>query len=211
MEEFTRLLLECLEKELKSVNGLTFSFFANFTGREVNMRFFQGTRDGACQMGHIPKSEPEIFRTIKLIVPDTDNELSLNNLVHDNYAVRSDSIMMKCSDCCQHSIKCPQSDSCKLKAGFERKDLLMAPAFLYIQLFRFNGIHRKIESKVTPENILALQNGDKFELVSIGNHMGSLTSNGHYQALVKSGRTSWVKIDDDVSYEINLRDHITKR
>ena len=85
MEEFTRLLLECLEKELENVSEQSSSLMEKFIGQETNMRLFVNTGDGACKMGHLPRSDPAIFRTIKLSVPDTNEELSLNNLIHNHY------------------------------------------------------------------------------------------------------------------------------
>ena len=194
MEEFTRLLSDCLEKELESVDA---SMIMNkFKGREMNLRLFLNTTDGKCQMGHLPRSEPEMFNTIKLTVPETDTLLSLNNLIHEHYSVSSQSIMMKCSDCCKHLSNCPQTKMCKLREAAEKKCLLSAPKFLYIQLMRFTNTNEKIKSIVLPENVLVLPNEDKYKLVSIGNHMGSLLTNGHYTALVKCGST-WVMMNDD--------------
>ena len=208
MQEFTTLLLDCIEQELKSVNEHKSKFINKFTGTELNRKVFKNTRDGACQKGHKFRSEPEIFRTIKLSVPDTDSELSLNNMIHNHYCMKSESIMMKCSACCQHPSNCPQTNMCELKEAAEEKCLLSAPTFLYIQLLRFFDIHRKIKTKVVPENVLVLPNADKYKLVSIGNHLGTLPTNGHYQALVKSGATSWLLANDDNNYKTNIQDHI---
>ena len=208
MLEFTTLLLESLEQEHQSLNENNSKFVNKFTGRELNMKFFISTRDGACPNGHQFRSEPEIFKTIKLSVPDTDSELSLNHMIHNYYSVKSESIMMKCSDCCQHQRNCPRTRMCRLREAAEKKCLLSAPTFLYIQLLRFADIHSKIKTKVIPENVLVLPNENKYKLVSIGNHLGSLPTNGHYQALVKSGPTSWLVANDDNNYKTNIRGQI---
>ena len=209
MQEFTTLLLDCIKQELKTVNENNSKFLNKFTGRELNRKLFLNTRDGACQNGHQFRSEPESFRTIKLPVPDTNSELSLNNMIHNYYSVKSETIMMKCSACCQHPNNCPRTKMCKLREAAEKKCLLSAPTFLYIQLLRFSDIHSKIKTKVIPENVLVLPNEDKYKLVSIGNHLGSLPTNGHYQALVKYGPTSWLVANDDSNYKTNIRDQIS--
>ena len=208
MEEFTRLLLECLEHELKNVNESSANFLSKFIGMDMDMKLFL-TADGACQKGHRPRNEPQIFRTIKLVVPDTERNLSLNNMVYNHYSMGSESIMMKCSDCCPHLSNCPLTNECKLRNAAEKKCLLSAPTFLYIQLLRFSDIHRKIMSRVIPENVLVLPNEDKFKLISIGNHLGSLPTNGHYQVLVKSEQMSWVMANDDKNYKTTIKDQIS--
>ena len=208
MEEFTRLLLESLEKELHNVTEQSTRLMEKFIGQEMNMRLFANTEDGACTKGHLPRSDPEVFRTIKLSIPDTNKELSLNNLIHNHYSISEENIMMKCSECCQHPSRCPQSGVCMLREASEKKCILMAPMFLYIHLLRFANHDRKNESKVVPETILILPNGDKYRLLSIGNHIGSLTTNGHYQALIRSGST-WIKADDDKNYITNMKNQIS--
>ena len=207
MEEFTRLLLECLEKELENVNTQSSRFMEKFIGQDMNMKLFINTRDGACKMGHKPRSDPVIFRTVRVPVPDTDKELSLNNMIHNHYNESAENVMMKCSDCCPHPTNCPQSGMCRLMEAAEKKSILIAPMFLYVQLLRFNDHNRKIESIVVPESILVLPNGEKYKLLSIGNHLGSRTTNGHYEALIKLGST-WMKANDDTNYKINIESQI---
>ena len=152
---------------------------------------FLNTEEGACRLGHVPRREEEMFRVIRLKVPDTSRELSLNNMIHNNFAESTDSIKMKCSDCCEHVRNCPQTGKCRLREAVTQKCLLVTPTFLFIQLLRFEHHHNmKIESKVIPENILILPNGDKNKLLSIANQLGSFIYNGHYQSLIKSG-TNW--------------------
>ena len=89
-----------------------------------------------------------------------------------------------------------------------QKCLIETPTFLFIQLLRFDyHINAKIETTVVPENILVLPNGDRYKLLSIGNHLGTFINNGHYQALVKAG-TSWIKADDDKSSKTSLCNEI---
>ena len=173
MEENTRLLLACIEKELENCKESASEFMNEFIGQEMNIRLFFNTGYGGCRVGHVPRSEPEIFRIIRLILPEMEKQLSLNNLIHDHYSLDSEIIMMKCSDFCVHPSDCPQTGVCKLREAAGKRCLLVTPKFLYIQLLRFANHNRKIQSVVIPENILVLPNGDKYKLVSIGNHLGS--------------------------------------
>ena len=197
MEEYTRLLLELIENELGLVGESSSRFMAKFWGKEMDKKMFLNTRDGACKFGHMPRREEELFQVIRLKVPDTSRELSLNNLTHNYFAESTETIMMKCSDCCKHVSNCPQTGNCKLREAVTQKCLLATPTFLFIQLLRFDHHqHMKIESIVIPENVLILPNGDKYKLFSIANHHGSFINNGHYEALIKSG-TNWIEADDD--------------
>ena len=155
------------------------------------------TIDGCCPKGHMPRTEVENFQVIKIDVPATTTTISLNNLVSNHFAEETTTFLMKCSDCCKHTARCPQSGECKLKEATNQKCLVSSPDLLYIQLLRFEDFQSpKIQTKVFPENILVLPNNDKYKLVSIGNHLGSFINNGHYQALIKFG-TNWMKTDDN--------------
>ena len=90
-----------------------------------------------------------------------------------------------------------------------QKSLVATPNLLYVQLLRFDDFQNpKIETKVTPENILVLPNKDKYKLISIGNHLGAFINNGHYQALVKIG-SKWIMADDNNIQKTNLLYEIT--
>ena len=132
MEEYTRLLLELIENELGLVGESSSRFMAKFLGKEMNKKMFLNTRDGSCKFGHKPRREEEMFRVLRLKVPDTSRDLSLNNLTHNHFAESTDTIMMKCSDCCRHVGKCPLSGNCKLREAVTQKCLLSTPTFLFI-------------------------------------------------------------------------------
>ena len=196
MEEFTRLLLDQIEDELSAVSYMSSRIMNKFWGKEKNRRLFMNAPNGTCKQGHVPRTEEERFRTIRLPVPDTSRELSLNNMIHNHFAENTDTIKMKCSDCCQHSRDCPQTGNCRQMDASTQKCLIETPTFLFIQLLRFDHhINAKIESTVVPENILFLPNGDKYKLLSIGNHLGTFINNGHYQALVKAGTSVHVHLN----------------
>ena len=204
LEEFHRMLLEALENELSHVGFAASRFLSKFCGMEQNKKKFINTNNvGHCKEGHVARIEEEQFKMIKLDVPLTGKELSLNNMIDNHFSENPNTILMKCSDCCLHTTNCPQSGKCKLKEAVSQKCLLSTPTFLYIQLLRFDYYQNpKIETLVMPENVLVLPNGDKYKLVSIANHLGTLIENGHYQALVKRG-TSWIKCDDNTAFKTN--------
>ena len=59
MEEFHRLLLEVLEKELSQVGFAAARFINKYYGREGNMKKFLNTMDGKCSEGHMARTEEE--------------------------------------------------------------------------------------------------------------------------------------------------------
>ena len=155
------------------------------------------------------RTEEERFRVIKIDVPASNRALSLNNLVSNHFSVNVATFSMKCSDCCTHKSSCPQTGKCKLREATSQAFLITTPTILYIQLLRFDDFQGpKNETKVTPEDILVLPNQDKSNLVSIGNHLGPSIYNGHYEALIRSGR-SWIKADDSNTMRTNLISEIS--
>ena len=194
--EFHTLLLTSIEDELATVGYRALSFLIKFKGKERTKKVFLHTRDGCCTKGHSVRTDEVEFQVIKIDVPSTIRKLSLNNLVNNKFGERTETLYMKCSDCCQHPSNCPQNGPCKLAAASSKTELVSTPDLLFIQLLRFRDYQQsKIETEIIPENILVLPNNDKYKLVSIGNHLGTFINNGHYQAVVKHG-TTWFNADD---------------
>ena len=209
LEEFHTLLLDVIEIELRSVECEQTRFESKFQGNEQTRRKFLNSTDGCCQQGHVSRTEEERFRVIKIDVPASNRVLSLNNLVSNHFSESAASFSMKCSECCTHKSSCPQTGKCKLREATSQAFLITTPTILYIQLLRFDDFQgTKNETKVTPENILVLPNNDKFKLVSIGNHLGPFINSGHYEALIRSGR-SWIKADDANTMRTNLISEIS--
>ena len=207
--EFHTLLLTTIEDELATVGYRAMSFLIKFRGKERTRKVFLHTRDGRCTKGHSVRTDEVEFEVIKIDVPSTKRKLSLNNLVNNKFGERTETVYMKCSDCCQHTSNCPQNGPCKLAAASSKTELVSTPDLLLIQLLRFRDYqHCKIETEITPENILTLPNNDKYKLVSIGNHLGTFINNGHYQAVVKHG-TTWFKADDSHVTETSWMNEIT--
>ena len=127
MEEFTRMLLDLIEHELSRVGYESSRIMKKYWGKETNRKLFLNTVNGACKQGHEPRTEEEKFRVIRLSVPDTSRELSLNNMIHNHFAENTDKIRMKCSDCCQHTRDCPQTGKCRLSGASTQKCLIETP------------------------------------------------------------------------------------
>ena len=143
---------------------------------------------------------------MKLTVPDTDRDISLNNVVANHYAENASTLSMKCSDCCSHKGVCPQTGKCKLMEAVSQRTLISTPKFLFIQLWRFSSHQSlKVKTRVIPENLLVLPNEEKFKLVCILNHLGSRIKNGHYLAFVKTGTNKWIKCDDERMSKTELK------
>ena len=208
LEEFHTLLMSMIEVELSRVGGRQSRFADKFKGKEQTRRKFLNTPDGCCTNGHMSRTEEEIYRVIKIDVPSTTRVISLNNIVSNHFSESTTTFGMKCSECCEHTTRCPQTGKCKLKQATSQKFLISTPNILYIQLLRFDDFQgQKNETKITPENILVLPNEDKYKLVCIGNHLGPFINNGHYQALIKIG-TNWIKADDTNLTKTNLKTEI---
>ena len=209
LEEFHTLLMSMIEVELSRVGGRQSRFADKFKGKEQTRRKFLNTSDGCCNLGHMSRTEEEMYRVIKIYVPSTTKVISLNNIVSNHFSESTTTFGKKCSECCEHTTRCPQTGKCKLKRATSQKFLISSPNILYIQLLRFDDFQgQKNETKITPENILVLPNEDKYKLVCIGNHLGPFINNGHYQALIKIG-TNWIKADDTNVTKTNLKTEIT--
>ena len=208
--DFHDLLLRIMHSELSLINdqdGLR--IINNFYGSEKNEKRFLYTVDGKCSQGHSVRTAEENFLVLELVVPDSNQELSLNIVVANHYAENSSTVFMKCSDCCPHKGICPQSGKCKLMEAISQKSLISTPKYLFIQLMRFpSHLSKKINTKVRPDNLLVLPNDEKFNLISIVNHLGSRARSGHYQAVIKSG-SRWIKCDDAVFFKTDLKNELS--
>ena len=208
--DFHDLLLRMVSNELlmkDNADGLR--MVSQLYGMEKNEKKFLHTRSGECSQGHSARTEEESFQIMKLSVPESNKELSLNNMISNHYAESSDILTMKCSECCPHKRNCPQTGRCKLMKAVSKRTLSSTPKFLYIQLQRFSShLSLKVDTIIIPENLLVLPNGEKFKLISIVNHLGPQIRCGHYQALIKDG-TRWIKCDDEESIKTELRKELS--
>ena len=179
--EFIRHLLQQIEIELSQLTGAASIFINKFWGKESTIKKFVNQNSGKCiKCNKLPREEEENFNILKLQVLQSSKELSLSSLIENSFSEGSDILRMKCSDCCPHSTNCPQSGGCKLKSAVNQRILLDTPDLLLIQLLRFeNFTNIKTDTVVIPEETLRLPSGDRYTLVSIGDHNGPVIENGH--------------------------------
>ena len=200
---FLRLLLQTLELELSSQPLECSSFIQQFWGKEKTIRRFLHTQDGACDKCHnFPRIEEEMFNILKLNLVEHVDQISLDSLISNYFSESLETIEMKCSSCCPHKHNCPQTGVCKLRKAVNQKVLARSPAILLIQLSRFqNFSNLKVKTKVLSSNQITMPNQQKYELLSIADHIGTVIENGHYVASVKYGET-WYRCNDEAVHNL---------
>ena len=201
ISHFLRLLLQTLEIELSEQSPDIFAIINKFWGKEKTTRKFLNTADGACGICHnLPRIEEENFCILKLNIMQHVNQIMLTSLIENYYSESLETIDMKCSACCPHSSHCPQLGSCRLRKAVNQRVLARSPSFLIVQLLRFqNYSNLKLKTKVVSENEITLPNLQKYELISIGDHLGPEIQNGHYVASIKQGNI-WYRCNDQDIY-----------
>ena len=211
-EEFLSDILNQIEIELVFL-GVTNPVTDRFKFQERKQRRFLSTQGvGACPYCHnLPKDQDEpAEKVLRLPVPNHSKRntrlsrqksppLSLSNLITEYYSEK-DQEPMKCSNCCSHqNTKCPLTGICTKTPYSEQKSMIYSPDILLIQLMRFDGSDNKIMTTVIPEDILTLPHGEKYEIVSIGDHIGSRIDQGHY-VLQSFKSSTWITCNDSRNY-----------
>ena len=103
-------------------------------------------------------------------------------------------VKMKCSNCCPHTVNCPQTGVCRLKDSVTQTSLLLYPEKLILQLERFTNNGNKIKTLLSSEPFLQL-GSEMYQLISLVDHIGDSMQNGHYIAHVQHGNM-WMRCDD---------------
>ena len=162
------------------------------------------TPDGSCDKCHnFPRIEEENFSVLQLNIMQHVSEIQLTDLIGQYYSESMETIDMKCSSCCPHRSNCPLSGNCKLKKAVNQRILVRSPSFLIVQLLRFQNFSNfKIPTKVVSKNEITLPNLQKYELISIGDHLGPVIQNGHYVASLKYGN-NWYRCNDEENYSFD--------
>ena len=201
-EEFLRCMVEMISSELK--NNIAFSsVVSNHWGEETTRRvFLDNPPDGSCKKcGQYPSSSSEEFMTLKLTVPVSGLETELESLLAATYSESTETVQMKCSNCCIHeqqSVLCTQTGFCSRPAALQ-KSLTKYPAYLFIQLLRFassaSGIKVSTHVKIGEE--IVFSNGYKYEVLGFLNHKGRTVQAGHFVTFMKSDLGQWILFDDD--------------
>ena len=137
--------------------------------------------------GQSPRKIVEKFNSLKLHVKQSTVPLSLCSLTKDYYAESGNMVDMRCSNC-------PFGENKPVTCS---NTILNSPEFLLVVLLKFPYFDgTKVTTVVIPEMQLVLPNGDKFELISVCNHLGDFISAGHYTTSVKENNM-WMQCDDD--------------
>ena len=104
--EFFSIMVESIEKELHSEVGLNQSIIKRFRGMEKVTKGFENAPDGQCQKClKKPRDETEEFLVLPLVVNQSANSLSLNDLLKKHFSSEKGYASMKC-DCCNHIKDC---------------------------------------------------------------------------------------------------------
>jgi hypothetical protein len=127
-----------------------------------------------------------------------NQNIFLSHLVASYYSESTEQLVLRCGNCCTHTTKCPQTGNCKPKNATTQQILSKLPEYLLVQLIRF-GIFGNIKNQtcVIPNKVLELPNLDKYELVTVTNHIGPTASSGHYVTCTNLLGLTWVLCDDN--------------
>ena len=133
MEEFLRILLLELEREIQDDDGLFSTIIHGFWGKEVSVRKYVDTQDGKCNKCQLyPSVKEENFLTVKLKVPESNLSIQLSSLIANYYSESSDQMMLRCGNCCNHTTGCPQTGNCKSHNAVTQLRMSRSPKFLVV-------------------------------------------------------------------------------
>ena len=95
MEEFLRIFLSELEREVKDDDGLITPILEAFWGKEVTVRKFVDTEDGRCVRCQMyPSYSEDKFLTLKIQVPDSNYNIHLSHLITNYYSENTDKMVL---------------------------------------------------------------------------------------------------------------------
>ena len=196
MEEFLRILLAEVEREVHDDEGLFSPSIQNFCGTEVTVRKFVDSPEGKCSNCLLfPSVREQKFLSIKINVPESNDSIKLSYLIANYYSESTDQMMLRCGSCCTHSSDCPQTGVCKSQNAVTQ--LRMGRSPMVVQLMRFRNIGNiKIKTNVVSDKVLQLPNLEKYELITISNHVGPTISAGHYVTCTNLHGLTWTLCDD---------------
>ena len=211
MEEFLRIVLSELKREVRDDDGLITPILENFWGKEVTLRKFVDTEDGRCVRCQMyPSYSEDKFLTLKIQVPESYYNINLSHLVANYYSENTDQLILRCGTCCTHQSNCPQTESCKPYNATTQQRLSKSPKYLVVQLMRFGLFgDAKIQTCVTPSTTLQLPNLETYELITVTSHIGSTASSGHYVTFSNLFGFTWVLCNDTSITAVSENDIIS--
>jgi len=202
--EYLDTIFELLQQEfiVLGVNNLVHDIFQ--FSEVVKKRFISNEENGGCPTCHmLPDDRIDEKNIFRLPLPDImKGDLSLENLIHEYYSEKPQPAM-RCAKCCpDHGKQCKSTSICSTERDYmEKREIIKNADYLIIQVLRFNSAGHKLGVTVIPEDILTLpgtngDNGDQFEIVSIGDHEGDTVVSGHYVVQTIANKT-WLTVDDN--------------
>ena len=202
-EEFLTALEEVLSEELITSQEFNSIRSEHWGREEMKRKFLDNTQAGTCRAcGLCPLSNEVPFLLVKLTIPKAST-VTLSSLIDNHYSERTQATKIKCSNCCPHddqNVQCSQTGVCRPRQASELCQLTKAPKFLFIQLLRYDNNGEKVTTfvKLGAELILPNEeNGVKYELLGMLNHIGHTRKSGHYVTYLKLQSDKWMKFDDD--------------
>ena len=210
-EEFLGSLVAMVTTELATCIAFSTVQSNHWGSEHIRRVFLDNPPTGSCKKcSQYPVSRVDEFLCLKLTIPISASTVSLTSLIANYFSESTESIRMKCSNCCPHEknkVVCPQSGFCNRPAATHNQ-LMKAPHFLFLQLLRFgNGFNGpKVNTLVQFEAELILPNDDKYEVLGAINHRGTTLRAGHYVTYVKSETDQWLHFDDTHSQSSSLEE-----
>ena len=114
--EFFSIMVESIENELHLEESLNKSIIQKFRGMEKVEKGFENVPNGQCQKCFKkPRDETEEFLVLPLVVNQSANSLSINDLLKKHFSSEKGYASMKC-DCCNHIKDCTLQGNCKPKS-----------------------------------------------------------------------------------------------
>ena len=203
MQNMELLARKLNELELTAL-GLRNTVMEHFKLRDkIVKKFLHEQGAGVCpSCQHVPAEQYDNFSILRLPVPRRElsrsrQTSSLSQLISRQYS-EEEQQPMKCSTCCKHEEYCPLTGKCTPRSYKQQRVLIKSPDILLVQLMRFDA-NNKLLTKVNAEDILELPSGDRYQIVSIGDHIGPSRSDGHYVLQLRDG-DGWSTCDDSRKY-----------
>ena len=184
-EEFLGSLVAMVSSELENCSAFSAVQSDHWGSEQIRRVFLDNPPDGSCKKcGQYPSSRVDEFLCLKLTIPVSASNVSLSSLIADYFSESTETIRMKCSNCCPHEkekVVCTQTGFCSRPAATHSR-LTKSPHFLFLQLLRFgNGFNGpKVTTLVKFEAELVLPNDVKYEVIGALNHRGRTLREGHY-------------------------------
>ena len=195
---FLEILLNSINEEVITLNKTSESFIKTFQGQQLIVNNFVATPDGSCPGCKSPSiTNEQSFLLLPLAAkPSITKQKSIQDLFSENFDCQSDLFRKRCEDCQNKNI----DDKYK---QFARSTKIVScyPDILILQVQKFTEYLQPLKKNVFPEDLLTLEDGDRFELTAIISHLGESLNTGHYITYVKRNQ-KWYECNDAIISEV---------